>query len=53
MEGVSMVDEGGYCTDCDSSDCLHARLHNALAQVEYWKRKATERKVEASGETAK
>lgn len=41
-----MVDEGGYCTDCDSSDCLHAQLHDALAQVEYWKRKATERKAE-------
>lgn len=41
-----MVDERGYCTDCDSSDCLHAQLHNALVQVTYWKRKATERTVE-------
>lgn len=54
-----MVDEDGYCTDCDSSDCLHARLYDALAQVEYWKRKATERKVEVrrvtprGGEVAK
>jgi hypothetical protein len=41
-----VVDERGYCTDCDSSDCLHAQIHDALAQVEFWKRKATERVVE-------
>ena len=40
-----MVDEEGYCTDCDSDDCLHAQLSAALAEVAYWKRKATERVV--------
>lgn len=42
-----MVDEDGYCTECDSDDCLHAQLFNALAEVAYWKRKATERPVES------
>ena len=46
-----MVDEDGYCTDCDSSDCLHAQLDDALAQVAYWKRKATERKVEVRSQS--
>jgi hypothetical protein len=40
-----MVDERGYCTDCDGYDCLHAKLYSAQCEVEYWKRKAQERVV--------
>jgi hypothetical protein len=45
MEARSMVDERGYCTDCDGYDCLHAKLYSAQCEVEYWKRKAQERVV--------
>ena len=38
-----MVDDRGYCTYCDSDDCLHAQLFKAQAEAAYWKRKATER----------
>ena len=40
-----MVDERGYCTDCDNYDCQHAQLFEAQAAADFWKRKATERKV--------